>query len=51
MGYLTRWWTTVLPEKIGPYIITREMETLTAANIDDQGVVLPIQQFVVFATL
>ena len=42
---------TVLPKKIGSYIITREMETLTAVNIDDQGVVLSIQQLVVFATL
>ena len=30
--------------------LTREMETLAAANVDDQGVVFPVQQFVVVAT-
>lgn len=29
--------------------LTREMETLAAANIDDHGVVFPVQQFVVVA--
>jgi hypothetical protein len=30
--------------------LTREMETLCARNIDDHGVVFPVQQFVVVAT-
>lgn len=30
--------------------LTREMETLAEANIDDQGAVFPVQQFVVVAT-
>ncbi len=55
VAHLVRYETLNIPE---PEIhtqrvqesITREMETLAEANIDDQGVVFPVQQFVVVAT-